>query len=226
MDFEAVIKPGSCSLSSWLFVNVAALLLQLRSQNAVSESADDEPEIEKEVKRLFRNDNEAVNVKWQLMTEEEYNASKGTGGNDRSDTNLGEQDLFGDLSDIEHDGPDHDRSDSKIEPSEGESTMFGELDRPGPSGAQSNPPTQHLVTEFNRDMFKASGSGGQDAVAVKSAKINEEINELKKKKHEIERNIANCPNPVLVVKLRENLMSVENEIRQREMEVDAFSMFT
>ena len=33
----------------------------------------DEPEIEKEVKRLFRNDNEAVNVKWQLLTEEEYN---------------------------------------------------------------------------------------------------------------------------------------------------------
>ena len=87
------------------------------------------------MKRLFRNDNEAVKVKWELLTEEEYNAGKaGNASNEKGDgTNLGEQDLFGDLSDIEHDGPDHDRSDSKIEPpSEGDSTMYG--DQPGPSG--------------------------------------------------------------------------------------------
>ena len=39
----------------------------------------DEPEIEKEVKRLFRTDNEAVDVKWQLLTEEELSATKGVG---------------------------------------------------------------------------------------------------------------------------------------------------
>ena len=50
------------------------------------------------------------------------------------------EDLLGDLSDIEHDGSDHDRSNSKIEPSsepssEGDSTMYRELDQhqPGPS---------------------------------------------------------------------------------------------
>jgi transcription initiation factor TFIID subunit 7 len=63
----------------------------------------DEPEIEKEVKRLFRTDNEAVDVKWQLLTEEELNAGKGGSGDGRNDTNLGEQDLFGALSDIEED---------------------------------------------------------------------------------------------------------------------------
>ena len=196
----------------------------------------DEPEIEKEVKRLFRNDNEAVNVKWQLLTEEEYNAGKTAGGgsNDKGDTNLGEQDLFGDLSDIEHDGPDHDRSDSKIEPpSEGDSTMYGELDqhRPGPSSgsvphAQVNPGGQ-LDTEFSKDMFKVQGGGGgQDAVAVRSAKINVEINELIKQKQEIEKNVNNCPNPVLQQKLRETLMAVEHDIRQKEMEAEAFAMFS
>merc|ERR1712156_521784 len=181
----------------------------------------DEPEIEKEVKRLFRTDNEAVDVKWQLLTEEEYNAGKTAGGSsiEKGDTNLGEQDLFGDLSDIEHDGPDHDRSDSKIEPpSEGDSTMYGELDqhRPGPSSgstsqAQVNPGGQ-LVTEFSKDMFQVQGSGGQDAVAVRSARINVEINELIKQKQEIEKNLTNCPNPVLQQKLRETLMAVEHEI--------------
>ena len=195
----------------------------------------DEPEIEKEVKRLFRNDNEAVNVKWQLLTEEEYNAGKTAGGSsiEKGDTNLGEQDLFGDLSDIEHDGPDHDRSDSKIEPpSEGDSTMYGELDqhRPGPSSgstsqAQVNPGGQ-LVTEFSKDMFQVQGSGGQDAVAVRSARINVEINELIKQKQEIEKNLTNCPNPVLQQKLRETLMAVEHEIRQKEMEAEAFAMFS
>ena len=193
----------------------------------------DEPEIEKEVKRLFRNDNEAVNVKWELMTEDEYNASKGAkvGSAEKGDTNLGEQDLFGDLSD-DDDGPDHDRSDSKIEPpSEGDSTMYGEFDRtrPGTSGTaqgQAAMPDQQLVTEFSKEMFKPTSSAGQDAVAIKSAKINSEINELRRRKQEIEKNIASCPNSVLQQKLREKLLNVENDIRLREMEADAFSMFT
>ena len=69
----------------------------------------DEPEIEKEVKRLFRTDNEAVNVKWELLTEEELNASKGgAGAKGATESSVGADDLFGNLSDIEEDGPDHD----------------------------------------------------------------------------------------------------------------------
>ncbi len=37
------------------------------------------PEIEKEVKRLLRVDNEAIDVKWDLVTEEELNAGTGKG---------------------------------------------------------------------------------------------------------------------------------------------------
>jgi len=225
----------------------------------------DEPEIEKEVKRLFRTDNEAVDVKWQLLTEEELSATKGgPGGEGRSDTNLGEQDLFGALSDIEEDdGPDHDRSDSKIEPpSEGDSTMYG-----GDLDTSRNSSQSQLVTEFSKDMFKpqastippmqqASSSSGmmqmtsggmtsggmtsggmtsggmtsgggttEDAVAVKLAKIDTEINELRKRKQEMERNIATCPNVGLQQRLREDLMKVENELRHAIETADSLSMF-
>jgi len=208
----------------------------------------DEPEIEKEVKRLFRTDNEAVDVKWQLLGEEELSASKGgsgaagPSGEGRSDTNLGDQDLFGDLSDIEDDGPDHDCSDGKINlPSEGDSTTYGDLD------TSRNSASSQLVTEFNKDMFKptartdssvtagTSSSGpmeppdsrdGEDAVAVRLAKINAEIVELRRRKQETEKNIATCPNPALQQKFRETLQKVDQVLRTREMEADAFSMFS
>merc|ERR1712018_412246 len=158
----------------------------------------------------------------QLLTEEELSAGKGAGGIDgRSDTNLGEQDLFGALSDIEEDdGPDHDRSSSKIEaPSEGDSTMYGaDLDTSRTS-THSN-----LVTEFSKDMFKPSpavvsnqqpstSSAGEDAVAIKLAKINTEISELTKRKQEMERNIANGQLPDgLRQRFREDLLKVESEL--------------
>ena len=194
----------------------------------------DEPEIEKEVKRLFRTDNEAVDVKWQLLTEEELSAGKGAGGIDgRSDTNLGEQDLFGALSDIEEDdGPDHDRSSSKIEaPSEGDSTMYGaDLDTSRTSSHS------HLVTEFSKDMFKPSPASnqpstsgnmgaGENTVAVKLAKINTEISELRKRKQEMERNIATCNNDGLRQRFREDLFTVESKLRAAEEEHDSLSMF-
>jgi TATA-binding protein-associated factor Taf7 len=52
----------------------------------------EQPDIEKEVKRLFRQDAEAIDVKWELLTEEEKStASQSKGGSEkptihRSDT--------------------------------------------------------------------------------------------------------------------------------------------
>ena len=73
-------------------------------------------------------------------------------------------------------------------------------------------------------MFKVQT--GQDAVAIRSATINVEINALRRKKQEIEKNIANCPNPVLQDHLRKTLVAVEEEIRTKEMEIEAFAMFS
>ena len=81
------------------------------------------------------------------------------------------------------------------------------------------------MTQFSKDMFQPS-SAGADAVAIKLAKINAEIIELRKRKQEVERNIATCPNFALQQRLRENLLLLENELRHREMEADAFSMFS
>merc|ERR1712018_30837 len=185
----------------------------------------DEPEIEKEVKRLFRTDSEAADVKWELLTEEELSAGKGGRGgtvglgSGGEAANLGEQDLFGALSDIEDD-------DGKIEPgSEGDSTMYGDSSIAAPTTAASATagPSQ-LVTQFSKDMFLPSTSG-TDAVAIKLAKIRAEINELQKQKQEIERQIATMP-PVLREAMREKLENVEKELRIKEMEADAFSMFS
>ena len=207
----------------------------------------DEPEIEKEVKRLFRTDNEAVKVKFELLTEEELNASKGVFGSDgkTGDTSVGADDLFGNVSDLEEDGPDHDRSDGKIDPgySEGESADFGDMAKQGPSGLSAGAAQlTNFPTQFSKDMFKSNPPGGggvpvqlqpkpqtssgSDAVANKMAEVNAAIADLRRRKQELERNIASCPNPMLQQKLREDLNYVKLELQKREMEADAFSMFS
>merc|ERR1712241_259410 len=71
----------------------------------------------------------------------------------------------------------------------------------------------------------SGGGTTEDAVAVKLAKIDTEINELRKRKQEMERNIATCPNVGLQQRLREDLMKVENELRHAIETADSLSMF-
>ena len=141
------------------------------------------PEIEKEVKRLLRVDNEAVSVKWELVTEEELSAGGGklSAG---SDPNAGAadaggagpsqvetDDLFGNLSDLDdEEGKDSSRVDIDID-SEGDSNMYAagtseaghaindepssSLTAPGPSmGDESG--SSAMPTSFSKDMFQAS----------------------------------------------------------------------
>ena len=94
------------------------------------------PEIEKEVKRLLRVDNEAVSVKWELVTEEELSAGGGklAAGSDPSagtpdavgagPSQVETDDLFGNLSDLDdEEGKDSSRVDIDID-SEGDSNMY------------------------------------------------------------------------------------------------------
>jgi len=198
----------------------------------------DEPEIEKEVKRLFRTDNEAVDVKWELLTEEELSANKGKsgpGGDGRSETNLEQQDLFGDVSDDDDEDDAHDRSNPNLEvPSESDSTMYDRADL-----NISSTSSQSYPTEFKPEMFKPSPStpgsssgvgmsgsvGTGNAVANKLSEIGQEINELRKRKQEMERNIATCPNVGLQQRLREDLMKVESELAHAVEQADNLSMF-
>lgn len=65
-----------------------------------SQQHQDMPDIEKEVKRLFRMDNEAIDVKWEVVVEEDENNQTG----ENSDTKhqvLAHGDVFNPLNSSE-----------------------------------------------------------------------------------------------------------------------------
>lgn len=135
------------------------------------------PEIEKEVKRLLRVDNDAVNVKWELITEEEdpNKPSPGSGTDNgapnkspskntkKSSYNkeLGEHDIFGEeVSDSdEEDNPinkniDIDES-SRLSAEADDSRLSDSSSYQGTQQGERNP-----ATEFNKSMFSGAGSSG------------------------------------------------------------------
>lgn len=204
------------------------------------------PEIEKEVKRLLRVDNEAVKTTWDLITEEELNAS-GAGENTGGPSGLmgeesslvGHQDLFGALSDSDDmDDDDETRRDVDID-SEADSNMF-------PTGNNTSTTTNNptpgksegaLVTEFSKDMFLPPPSRmpepdhappppppAQSAVSIKLETLNAEIAQLNTRKAELERNIATCDNQGLKIRLEDSLQVILAEISQKETEADGLSM--
>ncbi|XP_062554553.1 transcription initiation factor TFIID subunit 7-like [Armigeres subalbatus] len=136
------------------------------------------PEIEKEVKRLLRVDNEAVNVKWELITEDEdpnksISDSKHDGnapnksptkGNKKSHANkdVGEHDIFGEeVSDSDEDenpiNKNIDIDESSRLSAEAEDSRLS--DSSSYMGTQSS--DRNAVTEFSKGMFSnISASGG------------------------------------------------------------------
>ena len=139
------------------------------------------PEIEKEVKRLLRVDNEAVSVKWELVTEEELSAGGGgksaagsdaaAGATEAGPSQVETDDLFGNLSDLDdEEGKDSSRVDIDID-SEGDSNMYpantvaseagqaindepsSSLTAPGPSMVDEGGAST-MPTSFSKDMFQ------------------------------------------------------------------------
>ena len=154
----------------------------LRFRRTMKKKFVEAPEIEKEVKRLLRVDNEAVSVKWELVTEEELSAGGGklaagsdpTAGATEADgagpSQVETDDLFGNLSDLDdEEGKDSSRVDIDID-SEGDSNMYAanteagqaindepssSLTAPGPTmGDESG--SSALPTSFSKDMFQVS----------------------------------------------------------------------
>ena len=139
------------------------------------------PEIEKEVKRLLRVDNDAVSVKWELVSEEELNAGAGKAvapgadpsavTEDAGPSQVETDDLFGNLSDLDdEEGKDSSRVDIDID-SEGDSNMYAaantsegglgmaadepssSLTAPGPTmGEESG--SSAMPTSFSKEMFQ------------------------------------------------------------------------
>ncbi|XP_052862276.1 transcription initiation factor TFIID subunit 7 [Anopheles cruzii] len=145
------------------------------------------PEIEKEVKRLLRVDNEAVNVKWELITEEEdpNKPSPGSGTDtgaphkspskntkkSGSRKDVGEHDIFGgEVSDSD----DEDNQINKNIDIDESSRLSAEADDSRLSDSSSYQGTQGgerntAAIEFNKSMFSSS-SGGAGASGYRAAR--------------------------------------------------------
>ncbi|XP_055590532.1 transcription initiation factor TFIID subunit 7 [Uranotaenia lowii] len=134
------------------------------------------PEIEKEVKRLLRVDNEAVNVKWDLITEEEDpnkgsdskhdsnapNRSPSKGGKKGSyNKDVGEHDIFGEeVSDSDEDenpiNKNIDIDESSRLSAEAEDSRMS--DSSSYQGTQSS--DRNVAVEFSKGMFSGIGASG------------------------------------------------------------------
>lgn len=129
------------------------------------------PEIEKEVKRLLRVDNDAVSVKWEVINEDdeklkagiikEENGSMGVGQNgdvsletsNQHSVDVAEHDIFGEaVSDSEEEETNiniTELEDETSRPSADDSRLSDSMSLQDASDRHSHP----LVTQFSREMF-------------------------------------------------------------------------
>ena len=78
--------------------------------------------------------------------------------------------------------------------------------------------------EFSSSMFAPSGSSGQEKVSAK-AEIVQDIALLRKRKSELESNIATCDNLALLHRFKASLAQTQDELRQKEDDLEGLSMF-
>ncbi|XP_012254497.1 transcription initiation factor TFIID subunit 7 [Athalia rosae] len=145
------------------------------------------PEIEKEVKRLLRVDNEAVNVKWEVICEDDDQtkpnkvSSSGTvktkreniDGSTSQSVDVAEHDIFGEaVSDSEDDEEEANinimeldensrlSADSRVSDSNSMQVRYSERSRHQASTSSG------LVTQFSKDMFHDNEDGDKSIVDV------------------------------------------------------------
>ena len=82
------------------------------------------------------------------------------------------------------------------------------------------------VTEVSRPTFqpKTSSPIHEPAVASKMEQLQSELAQLKTKKQELERNIANCDNQALQMRFEQSLAEVAAEVQSKEAEVVELSI--
>ncbi|XP_063974870.1 transcription initiation factor TFIID subunit 7 [Diachasmimorpha longicaudata] len=141
------------------------------------------PEIEKEVKRLLRVDNDAVSVKWEVICEDEDTtkpnkiSNSGTvkgkrdnaHGNSSQSVDVAEHDIFGEaVSDSEDDDEEANinvieldetsrmSADSRASDSNSMQVRYGER-----SGQDTS--NTELITEFSKDMFPSDSQDDQES---------------------------------------------------------------
>lgn len=174
------------------------------------------PEVEKEVKRLLREDNEAVSVKWEVITEAELNANK-TGEAGQTDNPEVKPSVSGgftnDPTDLGLDLTDSEDDDNDVDVDSGESGLVSDNKtqdtQDNVSSINTNGPTQ-----FSAEMFNGSSSPKRKNKQEELQKA--EMIHLRSKKKELEHNISNCPNEALKRRFRKDLQEVLNDIERME----------
>lgn len=207
------------------------------------------PEVEKEVKRLLRGDNDAVSVKWEVITEEEEKKvhikeepldpgeSQDTSANNTQNT-LAEHDIFGEpLSESDEEDPhlnlveieENSRlsaDDSRIS----DSMSLQMSDR----GERSD---ERLVTEFSGSMFPIKAEPEDDRDYMRSTKegltnediharldeLRGELNELRIRRSQQEMEVANIENIALRQRFQEILDGLIQEQLDKEQEFQELS---
>lgn len=195
------------------------------------------PEIEKEVKRLLRVDNEAVSVKWEIVESEEQQMidenevvtskkgdKKSRGKGQNKNIPVDERRIFGEeVSDSEEDDEEivremeldetrlsADDSHSRFSDSVSNSMMLQD----SMVGASQS---SDLVTEFAQTMFDDNPCSSS---SMKISDIQREIKKLRSEQQRIEQEIRTIDNKKLKERLQEDLDIVMSSIINKQMELD------
>ncbi|VDH96070.1 transcription initiation factor TFIID subunit 7 [Mytilus galloprovincialis] len=179
----------------------------------------EQPDIEKEVKRLFRQDAEAIDVKWELITEEEkVSSSQAKGGSDkplihRSDTTTSlDYAIFGELSSSDED----DEKDVNIMDS-GEDEM---------SRSSSFIPRQTSYASLdmaNSESQDAMNDTESAELAGKLTELKRQVEEIRRRRQSQEDRVATLENPMLKQTMQEMLNKTIKEEDEKGKEFEILS---
>lgn len=193
------------------------------------------PEIEKEVKRLLRVDNEAVSVKWEIVESEEQQITeeneivtskkgdkKSRGSKPNKNIPVDERRIFGEeVSDSEEEDDEEIARDMEVD-----ETRMSEDSRSRFSDSVSNSMmlqdsnishNQSLVTEFAKTMFDDNPCSSS---TLKVIDIQRDLKKLRNEQHRIEQEIQTIDNKKLKERLQEDLDSVTSSIINKQIELD------
>ncbi|KAB7499117.1 Transcription initiation factor TFIID subunit 7 [Armadillidium nasatum] len=204
----------------------------------------DLPDIEKEVKRLLRTDNEAFSVRWEVVREDEEKKSV-IGG--PSESNLDKQQLFGELSSSDEEiGTtiniiDEDE-DSRMSVDDSHQSFMNEAANSPSSKVLAIPQNMNspLVTEFNPSMFRCDtdsllknpqqspspvkGSPSKDKLYAKLSHLESDMTRLLSQKAIQQADAANIENFALKQKFLAKLSDLESQIEEKEKEIKKIKM--
>ncbi|CAH1776455.1 unnamed protein product [Owenia fusiformis] len=203
----------------------------------------DQPDVEKEVKRLFRTDNEAIDVKWEVVADDDKPVEEEQDGmimkgetskrNIMMDTGskpsemsllaLAEHDIFGDVSSSDEDNDDMDKDINVMDDDDEAMTPRGGTPRAlsaVPSDTMDSYDLEssvNMTQQMSMDMGDYSNMEGGDVNIELQAKLEELSNqlvEIKERRQGQESQLAIIDNPALRARFQDEL----NDLIQQENE--------